>query len=587
MLSRAQQVLLSSTPRNELVFVALLVAAAFLVDDFYLDLLAGFMGLALLAVSVDFIWGYAGILSFGQATFFGLGGYAIGLTEKHWDSQITLLTGTLLGILVPTVLALIVGLFVFFSQVGLFFAAVITLAVSVLAEQMVNQFTDITGGFNGIILSTALPLSVRGYYFVSVFAFGITLLACVMLVSSDFGRVLMAIRDNEERTRFLGYNSSWIKTIAFVIAGGIAGLGGVLYSMETGLISPFYIGLALSTQAVIWVAIGGRGTLVGPALGALLTNLFQHILSGSFLIYWQLLLGIALVFVVVFAPNGLYALLLLMTRPLEPGSRGRIRVRQIALSPHPMRDGTTLETRGISKKFGSYRALADVSIRLAPAELLCLVGPNGAGKSTLVDVITARIRPMSGEVVFSGWHARTATPDRIARHGIVRKFQAAAVFDRLTVFDNLALARSGGRLAPRQWVRRSTTIDLPAHVVALLKAGGLWTQMAKPSGDLAHGARQVLELGMVLAQEPRAVLLDEPTAGLADDERRRIGEVLRQLVQDQGVSILLIEHDIDFVRRVADRIIVLDHGRVVAEGSVAEVAASKLVREIYLGAAAG
>ena len=111
--------------------------------------------------------------------------------------------------------------------------------------------------------------------------------------------------------------------------------------------------------------------------------------------------------------------------------------------------------------------------------------------------------------------------------------------------------------------------------------------MAKPSGDLAHGARQVLELAMVLAQEPRAVLLDEPTAGLADDERRRIGEVLRRLVQDQGVSILLIEHDIDFVRRVADRIIVLDHGRVVAEGSVAEVAASELVREIYLGAAAG
>jgi branched-chain amino acid transport system permease protein len=124
---------------------------------------------------------------------------------------------------------------------------------------------------------------------------------------------------------------------------------------------------------------------------------------------------------------------------------------------------------------------------------------------------------------------------------------------------------------------------LPAHVVALLKLGGLWQQLGEPASELAHGARQVLELGMVLAQEPHTVLLDEPTAGLAEDERRQIGEVLRRLTRDQGTSIMLIEHDIDFVRRVADRIIVLDHGRVVAEGSVEEVTNSELVREIYLG----
>src|SRR6202011_1746469 len=153
-------------------------------------------------------------------------------------------------------------------------------------------------------------------------------------------------------------------------------------------------------------------------------------------------------------------------------------------------------------------------------------------------------------------------------------------------FDNLAWARVGGRLTLPQLLRRGTVIDLPAHVVALLKAGDLWPQLTEPAGELAHGARQVLELGMVLAQEPRALLLDEPTAGLVDDERGHIGEVLRRLVHNQGMSIMLIEHDIEFVRKVADRIVVLDHGRVVAEGSVAEVANSKLVREIYLGAVA-
>ena len=581
-LSRAPRLLLSSTPRNELIFIAILVALAMLVNDYYLDLVAGFLGLALLALSLDLIWGYAGILSFGQATFFGLGGYALGLTEMHWDSSLAPVGGALLGVVAPAAMASVLGLFVFFSRVGLFFAAVITLALSVLAEQMVNEFSGLTGGFNGIILPTALPFSVREYYLLSVAIFGVILLLCVTLVSSDFGRVLMAIRENEERTRFLGYTSPWMKTLAFVVSGAIAGVGGILYAMQTGLVSPSYIGLTLSTQTVVWVAVGGRGTLVGPALGALLTNLFQHILSASLLIYWQLALGIALILVVVFAPDGLYALFLGATGRFAPASLGHIRVRH-ARRPSTTRHGAALETRGVSKWFGSYRALTDVSIRLAPAELLCLVGPNGAGKSTLVDVISARTRRTAGEVVLDGWHANTGRPERVARQGVARKFQAAAVFDRLTIFDNLALARGGGRIKFLQLIRRGTTVDLPAHVVALLKLGGLWQQLGEPASELAHGARQVLELGMVLAQEPHTVLLDEPTAGLAEDERRQIGEVLRRLTRDQGTSIMLIEHDIDFVRRVADRIIVLDHGRVVAEGSVEKVTNSELVREIYLG----
>jgi branched-chain amino acid transport system permease protein len=581
-LPRAPRLLLRSTPRNELVFIIVLGAFGFLLDDFYLDLLAGFLGLALLAVSLDLIWGYAGILSFGQATFFGIGGYVIGFTQIRWDFSLATAAGALLGVAAAAAAALVLGLFVFFSRVGLFFAAVITLAVSVLAEQVINQFSDVTGGFNGLILPTALPLSIRQYYLLSVAIFGTFLLFCVALVSSDFGRVLKAIRENEERTRFLGYASPWMKTLAFVIAGGIAGVGGILYAMQTGLVSPSYIGLALSTQAVVWVAIGGRGTLIGPAVGAILTNLFQHILSSSLLIYWQLALGMALIVIVVFAPDGLYAVLLRVTRRFDPGAHDRIDVQHDRQQSRRRR-GAALETRAISKWFGSYRALTDVSVRLLPGELLCLIGPNGAGKSTLIDVITARTRPTAGEVLIDGRQAGTARPERVVRQGVARKFQASAIFDRLTVFDNVALARSGGRLTPIQLVRRGRGINLPAHVAALLKLGGLWQQMAKPAGDLAHGARQVLELGMVLAQEPHAVLLDEPTAGLTDNERHQIGDVLRQLTRDQGASIMLIEHDIDFVRRVADRIIVLDHGRVVASGSVAEVTASNLVREIYLG----
>lgn len=573
----------SPTPRNEATLIGVLVILSFYLDVYYLELLAGFLGLALIALSLDLIWGYGGILSFGQAAFFGLGGYGIGLTVTHWDASRAPFVGVALGILLPALAALILGLFVFYSRVGLFFVAVITLAISVLAEQIINEFTDFTGGFNGIILPIALPYSNQVVYLIFVGIFGVVLLGCITLVSSDFGRILIAIRDNEERTRFLGYSSPMAKTLVFTLAGVIAGIGGVMYSLQTGLVSPSLIGFELSTQAVIWVAVGGRGTLVGPAAGTLLINTFQQVLSGSLQIYWQLVLGLGLVLVVLFAPDGLYPWFLRLTRRFERDSRVALAEQVRTARTNLPSGGPALEVRQVSKHFGSMNVLSDVSMQLVTGELLCLVGPNGAGKSTLVDVVTGRTSPSSGTIVASGSSLDGSTPEVLVRQGIARKFQAATVFDRLSVFDNLALARGGGKLSLRQLVRRTTSLYLPAYVLRLMETGGLSARLTELAENLGHGEKQLLELCMVLAQEPRVVLLDEPTAGLTTEERGRIGELLRDLVEEQDIALLLIEHDLEFVRRVANRIIVLDYGRVVAQGTVADVAESKLVREIYLG----
>jgi branched-chain amino acid transport system permease protein len=327
---------------------------------------------------------------------------------------------------------------------------------------------------------------------------------------------------------------------------------------------------------------------VGPAIGAIAINLGQQELSGLSLEYWQLALGVLLVLVVVFAPDGLYPLLLRGLRRLEPPSRGVLRASAAeGVGATGAGDGSALATRGLSKRFGSLEALADVDMEVGTGEVVCLIGPNGAGKSTFVDVITGRTPHSSGRVQAHGHSLDGARPEQVVARGVARTFQAGTVFESLTVFDNLALAARGGRLKMRDAIVRTRRLSLPPHVMDLLASGGLAGALAVRAGDLSHGEKKWLELCMVLAQEPGLVLLDEPTAGLVEAERRSIGGVLRELVRRRRVSFVLIEHDLDFVRDVADRVLVLDYGRVVAQGEVNEVAGSPLVRQIYLGVAEG
>lgn len=564
-----------------------LIVVGFISDEFTLGLLTAYVALALMAIGLDLIWGYAGILSFGQAGFFGLGAYGLGLTATHWASAGTAV-GICMGLVAALALALLLGWFVFYSQVGVFFIAVITLAVSVVLEQSVNQFSTFTGGLNGINLDAAFPWTPQTSYFFVVLVLAVVLGLAIRLVRSDVGQLLLAIRDDEERARFLGFATPGVKTLLFAFSGVLCAAGGLLYVLQTGLISPTLIGFTLSTQAVIWTAIGGRGTLVGPALGAIAINYGQEELSGLFLASWQLALGVLLVLVVAFAPEGLYARFVALTRR---GQRPEASDRRLELAHQPSRaPGATdsepvLSLSGVSRNFGSYAALSEVTFDMAPGELIGLIGPNGAGKSTLVDVVTGRREPSAGRVVFLGKDSGGRPPEVLAAAGLARTFQAGIVFNSVTVFDNLFLAARRGRLHARDCLRRSRAIALPAHLLKLLGDSGLDRRLDELAGELAHGDRKWLELCMVLAQDPSVVLLDEPTAGLTQPERTRIGDALRETATRQGLSLLLIEHDLEFVRQITDRIIVLDQGRLALDGETQDVAESRLLRKIYVGAA--
>lgn len=570
--------------RDPLLCVLLLALLTVLVDDFHLGLMTGFLGLALAALSLAILWGYTGVLSFGQAAFFGAGAYVFALVLTK--SQIGPLLSMLLGIGVPVVVALLVGVFVFYSRVGLFFIAVITLALSVILEELVNQFSTFTGGFNGISVPFGFSFTPQRNYLIVVGLFSAILLAHVVLVRSDFGRVLMAIRDQEERARFLGYNTPLIKTAVLAISAGVAAIGGMIYAFQTLLVSPTLLGFGLSTQIVIWAAIGGRATLLGPVVGALAINTLQQELSGIILAYWQLALGIGLIMVVLFLPTGTYPALLKLVRVREERPLGENVVPDAQSVRQDSVGETILSTNAVTKWFGSFAVLRDISIDIGTGELVCLIGPNGAGKSTLLDVLTARVAATEGSVTVNGRSLDRFRPERLVRHRVARTFQTTVVFDSLSVFDNLVLAANRGRLTAASLFNRTKQLGLPAHVVHLLEASGLDRKFTESAESLAHGDRQWLDLCMALAQRPRILLLDEPTAGLTNEDRRQAGEVLRDLVANHAVGIVLVEHDLEFVREVADRVIVLQQGEVVARGAVDDVAANAIVRDIYLGGAA-
>ncbi|MDP9796273.1 urea transport system ATP-binding protein [Catenuloplanes nepalensis] len=237
-----------------------------------------------------------------------------------------------------------------------------------------------------------------------------------------------------------------------------------------------------------------------------------------------------------------------------------------------------LEVRGLNVVFDGFHAITDLDVTVQPGELRFLIGPNGAGKTTLIDVITGRTRPASGSVRFDGVELTGRREHAIVRLGVGRTFQTSVVFEDLTVLENLDLAASFRRRIPALLRARRGVSD---EVAAVLETIGLTPEAERPAGVLSHGQRQWLEIGMLIVQRPRLLLLDEPVAGMSRGERERTGELLQAVARDH--TVVVIEHDMDFLRRFASQVTVLHEGRLLREGTVAQVRADPRVQEVYLG----
>ncbi|MDF9839779.1 MULTISPECIES: urea ABC transporter permease subunit UrtC [unclassified Paenibacillus] len=320
---------------NAVGILLLLFLSAFplLASDFRLEMMGKFIVLIIFAIAMDLVWGYAGLLSLGHAVFFGIGGYVLALSYSIQNGVPGFMTrfdineipaflqplesipvALLLGLLLPSLLAGIIGSFIFKSKVSGVYFALITLALGKLFEMLVINLQMYTGGFNGLMGLPRFPvfgepMSLVSYYYMVLIVTVAVYLFAQWLTNSHFGKVLKAVRENEARISFFSYNVSNFKILIFVISGFLSGLAGMLYVPINGFFSPSEIGLQMSTLVIVWLAIGGRGTLMGAAAGALIINWLSNLLSERYPELWQLLLGAIIVLVVLFFPDGIYGTL--------------------------------------------------------------------------------------------------------------------------------------------------------------------------------------------------------------------------------------------------------------------------------------
>ncbi len=569
------------------VATVVVATAPFQLDIYTKNVLIRAFFLAALAMTVDVLWGYTGILTFGQSAFFGIGAYACALVATHYGFGPFWFAGSfLIALLAGVAIAWLIGWLAFYHGASPLYASIVTLALPIVFVQLIFAGGRFTGSSSGISSFPTYYWSFETWFWIAGSYLIVVTVLGYLLVRSDFGRVLIAIRENEERCAYLGIPVSRIKILLMMAAGAVGAGAGFGYAAFTNVVAPELGGFLLGTELLIFTALGGRGTLIGPVLGTIGIDVTASYLSGSLPFLWKLITGVAFVVVIVLLPQGLIPILGQGLRRLWPWRRPPL-ASEVALhsfaptTPHGETPAAPLRTEGLQRHYGSLKVLDGIAIESRGSELLSIVGPNGAGKTTLMRCVSDGGERSSGQVFVNGTEIGRGTPQSVVALGIGRSFQNTNLFETLTVADCLMLAR--WRIDGASLFARRSEIALPRPAVGILEATGLDKALTTETRNLSHGQKRGLELAMVLATEPSVLLLDEPTAGLTKAERTAIGDVLTTLARVHGLSILLIEHDLDFVRDISDRIVVLHQGALLMEGTVDEVIASELVKAVYSG----
>ncbi len=553
----------------------------------------------LLALSFTFVWGHAGIFSFGQAAFFGVGGYAYGVTGINLSLTTNeTLTALLAAALVAALFAAVLGYFIFYGNVGDVYVAIITLAVTLVLLTVMSSTADpkyhigsaALGGYNGLV--GVPPLMLPGADGPVLLGSNALLAACVavavvvavllsVLRRRPFGRVVAGVRENELRTSLLGYDIRRYKLGAFVLSGGVAGLAGGLYAAWGLFINPAVFGLQQAALVAIWVLVGGRDSILGAFLGVALVQGLSSTLGGSAGSATPIVLGGVLIAVVLAVPAGLVPAVGGLVRRFAPslaavgsgaGPTAAARALPSEVAERQAREPVALEAVDLHKSFGGVQALRGASLLLPARTVQCLIGPNGAGKSTCFNLLSGRYEPTSGRIRLGDVDITRLRPDQRARLGVGIKLQVPSYYAPLTAFENVWLAA---------YARLGSVAAADRRATDVLARFGLAGRAGTAAGELSHGEHQWLEIGMVVAGEPVVVLLDEPTAGMSREETLRTVELVRELGAE--ATVVVVEHDMEFVRQLDAPVTMFHEGAVFARGSIEELRADDRVLDIYLG----
>jgi branched-chain amino acid transport system permease protein len=576
---------------------ALIAYAIFFAGPYDLRILTLCGVYALFVLGFQFVFGHAGAVSLAQATFFGIGGYVTGILSTRYGSTFPVTFP--LSIAGPALLAVVIAVPVLKLEEHYFSLA--TLGIGLVVVLLAIQWSDVTGGTNGL---PGIP-SIELFGFVVAdrrsvlwFVWGIVAMGCIiacLAMRGLCGQAYHLMRENREAAASLGLNTGKLRFGAFIFSAAYGGAAGALMAHVIHVVSPENLDLGLMVTCLTMTVIGGRTRVTGAVLGATLIVYLREwfrILEN----YYMIAYGTTALAVLVLAPYGLVGALerlrlLLFGQPHRQPPLLPAEMSQVGAQDSAATAGPLLAVDGITLSFGGVRALDGISFALQPGEIVGLIGPNGSGKTTLLNVISGFYACDQGAVKFHGRDITQALAHAIARLGLARTFQHVYLVDDLSVLDNIAVARAaadGGGLLRAIATPGPDRRLAGARQVAMAAADrlGIADLAMDPCGRLPYGTRRRVEIARALATGPRLLLLDEPAAGLNEQEQRDLADRVRRIAAD-GITVLVVEHNLVFLGALAERLICLDRGRVIASGSPDRVRREPAVIAAYLGGAAG
>ncbi len=569
------------------------------VPEFWITQL-NYIGLSSLVVlGLVLLTGVGGLTSFGQAAFVGIGAYTTAwlTTRLGWSPWLTLFMALALTFIFSSLIgAITLRLSGHYLPLG-------TIAWSLSLYYLFGNlgFLGQHDGISGIaplsIFGISLGIGRNMYYLIWLFVLG-SLWLTYNLLHSRPGRAIRALKNGSSMAESFGVNMANYKVIIFVYAALLACVSGWLYAHLQRAVSPSPFGLNYSIEYLFMAVVGGAGSVwgavVGSALILTLKDQLQNWLPRIFdtnANFELIVFGLLMIFILQYAGNGIWPLLERVWTAVTGGEKQRrmeppAQAATLEQRPRPEKGSLVLELDKARKEFGGLVAVNDISFKLHAGEIMGLIGPNGAGKSTTFNLITGVLPLTSGDIRFQGQRIDNLRARDIARLGIGRTFQHVQLIPTMTVLENVALGahlrRDVGVVSAALHTDRRSEAELLHEAAVQLERVGLGDYLYEEAGNLALGQQRILEIARALAADPVLLLLDEPAAGLRYKEKQELAQVLNQL-SAEGMSILLVEHDMDFVMNLTDHLVVMDFGTKLAEGKPAEIQQNPAVLQAYLG----
>lgn len=582
-------------PRTVLALVAALLALVLplLLPVFQVTLLTNIAITSITVIGLVLLTGISGLTSFGQAAFMGVGAYttAVLTTQYGWNPWLTLPAGMALTAVIANVLGLIT------LRMQGHYLPLATIAWGISLYYVFGNSPKL-GGFTG--LREIPPVSLFGlvldqpreFVYLALAFLALAIVAAQFLLSSRFGRAMRALRSGTVVAEAFGANTFTLRVQVFVLSAVMASVAGWLYAHQQRFVNPTPFGLNVGIEYLFMAVLGGSAYVWGGVAGAVLITLLREVLQdvlprllGENSNYEVVVLGVLIILTLQFARRGLWPLV----ERWVPAGTPRLLAHALTFPhrPAPATGSPVLRVRNAVKQFGGLKAVNDVSFDVNAGEIVGLIGPNGAGKSTMFNLVTGVNPATSGTVEVLGQSVGRQPARAIHRLGVARTFQHVKLFPELSLLENTMMGgysrASAGILRSMLHLERREEAALQQLALTQLERVGLREQAFDQAGNLALGQQRLLEIARALVADPSFLLLDEPAAGLRFGEKQDLSALLKKL-RGEGVTILIVEHDMDLVMNLVDRLVVMNSGQELAQGTPPQVRGNPAVREAYLGA---